>query len=144
MYGVGFLVSGIVSGIIIIAKFLNLLSILIASTLIISFSVAGLLIIILASQIITCTLDKSVGSVTLKRQSKLGKKVIEYSIQEISDVLIEETKGDEGVASRVALVTTSGNKLPLTWFYTYADMEVKQRIVNGIREFLHLDQSFAG
>lgn len=96
------------------------------------------LLIIALSSVKTCTFDKERSRMTIKRQHWFGEKILEHSINEISDVQIEHTSSSEGSRIyRVTLILSSGEKLPLTRSYT-SGIEEKQYIANLIKYFLNL------
>ena len=82
----------------------------------------------------TCIFDKTLNTLTIKRQGLLGTKVIEHRLDEIKDVLIEDGDG----TYRVTIVLVGELSLPLTSYYS-SGMEIKQETVSCIKSFLTLN-----
>lgn len=89
------------------------------------------------SSVKTFTFDKERDRMTIKRQYWFGKKILNHSINEISDVEVEYSSGNAGSVYRVTLILSSGEKLPLTRSYT-SGIEEKQYIANLVKGFLNL------
>lgn len=89
------------------------------------------------SSVKTCTFDKERDRMTIKRQYWFGEKILNHSINEISDVEVEYSSGNGGSVYRVTLILSSGEQLPLTRSYT-SGIEEKQRIAELIKNFLNL------
>jgi len=102
------------------------------------FVVAGLAVAVVVGEIVVCEFNKDSGSLTLKRHSLLGTKVVERHIQEIKDVQIEESHSSDGSTYRVSLVFTTGDRLPLTSYYS-SGKQAKQAIADHLHKFLQLN-----
>jgi hypothetical protein len=83
---------------------------------------------------VTCIFDKTLNTLTIKRQGLLGTKVIEHRLDEIKDVLIEEDDG----TYRVTIVLVGELSLPLTSYYS-SGSKSKQETVSCIKSFLTLN-----
>ncbi len=91
-------------------------------------------------QVVTCRFDKTLGSMTLKRQGLLGTKVTEHLIRQILDVRVEESTDSDGDSTyRVSFKLKSGDRLPLTSYYS-SGKESKQQTADRIRRFLNLSR----
>jgi hypothetical protein len=95
------------------------------------------LLIMALSPVITCTFDKELDRMTIKRQRWFGEKILEHSINEISDVNVEDSSTDDGWVYRVTLTLSSGENVSLTRSYT-SGFEEKQYIAKLIKSFLNL------
>ncbi|RUT03362.1 hypothetical protein DSM107010_60490 [Chroococcidiopsis cubana SAG 39.79] len=110
------------------------------------FSLLGAIFIALAyfwllkAPSVTCSLNKTEGTLTLKRQSLFGTNIVEYHLREIRDVRVEKriasVKWD--AAYRASIVFGSGNCLPITSYYSSGRTSV-QKTVSCIKDFLNLD-----
>lgn len=99
------------------------------------FVAAGLFVVSMG-QAVTCTFDKTLGRMSLKRQGLLGTKVIERSHREILATRVEVSTDGEGDSTyRVSLALVSGDPLPLTSYYT-GGKESQQQAVDCIQRFL--------
>ncbi|MEH1807418.1 hypothetical protein [Nostoc sp.] len=103
----------------------------------------GILALLIAGAglFITCNLDKEANIVKLSRYrwfGTLGKTVFQYSLNEITDVKLEQidTSIDE-YFFRVILVLESGDNLPLTPNYT-SNYINGDSIVRVTKDFLEL------
>ena len=101
------------------------------------FVVVGLAVAVVMGEIIVCEFNKDSGSLTLKRHSVLGTKVIERRIRDIEDVRIEESHGSDSSTYRVSLVFTMGDRLPLASYYS-SGRQSKQAIADHLCQFLNL------
>lgn len=95
------------------------------------FSAAGLMIIIFIGQIITLRLDRSTGTVTLKRAGLTGVREGEYLLNDFSDAVLEYGRN----TCRIALVTRDGSHLPLTSEFS-SGVRGKEADAKKIRDFL--------
>lgn len=95
------------------------------------FSAAGLLIILFIGQIITLRLDRSTGTVTLKRAGLMGVREGEYPLSDFSDAVLEYGRN----TCRIALVTRDGSHLPLTSEFS-SGVRGKEADAKKIRDFL--------
>jgi len=82
-------------------------------------------------QVVTLRLDRSTGTVTLRRMGLLGVREGEYLLSDFSDAVLEHGEN----TSRIALVTRDGGHLPLTTEFTSGSRS-KEAIAAKIREFL--------
>ena len=82
-------------------------------------------------QVVTLRLDRSTGTVTLKRMGLLGVREGEYLLSDFSDAVLEYGEN----TSRIALVTGDGGHLPLTTEFT-SGSRGKEAIAGKIRAFL--------
>ena len=90
--------------------------------------------ILLMTPVVTCIFDKTLNTLTIKRQGLLGTKVIEHRLNEIKDVLIEDDDG----TYRVTIVLVGELSLPLTSYYS-SGRKSKQETVSCIKSFLTLN-----
>jgi len=90
--------------------------------------------ILLMTPVVTCIFDKTLNTLTIKRQGLLGTKVIEHRLDEIKDVLIEDDDG----TYRVTIVLVGELSLPLTSYYS-SGRKSKQETVSCIKSFLTLN-----
>lgn len=95
------------------------------------------LLIMALCPVITCSFDKELDRMTIKRQRWFGEKILEYSINEISDVKVEDSSTDDGSVYRVTLTLSSGENVSPTRSYT-SGFEEKQYIAKLIKSFLNL------
>ncbi|PHM11363.1 hypothetical protein [Nostoc sp. 'Peltigera malacea cyanobiont' DB3992] len=109
----------------------------------------GILALLVASLglFITCNFDKETNTVKLSRYrwfGTLGKTVVQYSLNEITDVKLEriDTSIDE-YFFRVILVLESGENLPLTPNYTsnYINGDSIVRVTKDFLELKHKDSA---
>ncbi len=100
------------------------------------FVTAGL--IPLLARVVTCVFDKTLDTLTVKRQGLLGTEFIEHRLSEIKDVRVEESTNSDGSTSRVNIVLVSGS-LPLTYNYSSGKTR-EQETASYIRSFLNLDK----
>ncbi|MHC5766635.1 MAG: hypothetical protein ACYTXI_13655 [Nostoc sp.] len=102
------------------------------------FGLLALLIIALG-KVVDCKFDKETNTMTMSRYQwfgKLGKEVIQYSLNEIKDVKLEHIEGEEGGwLYRVTFVLKSDEIIPLTQVYSSVYQE-KQQLVDCIKTFL--------
>ncbi|MDZ8089372.1 MAG: hypothetical protein RMY16_28040 [Nostoc sp. DedQUE12b] len=102
------------------------------------FGLLALLIIALG-KVTDCKFDKETNTMTMSRHQwfgKLGKEVIQHSLNEIKDVKLEHIEGEEGGwLYRVTFVLKSDEIIPLTQVYSSVYQE-KQQLVNCIKTFL--------
>jgi tetratricopeptide (TPR) repeat protein len=89
------------------------------------------------SEIVTCTFDKSLNSIILKRQKLLKTKLVEYSIEAISGIKLEVMSGDDGKLYRVSMMLDSGKCVPLTPAYT-SDLRDNKKTAENIATFLNV------
>lgn len=102
------------------------------------FVVAGLAVAVVVGEIVVCEFNKNSGSMILKRHSLLGTKVVERHIHEINNVQIEESHSNDGSTYRVSLVFTTGDRLPLTSYYS-SGRQSKQAIAERLQKFLQIN-----
>lgn len=101
-------------------------------------------LVLLSCGNITCTLDKVLGTITVKIPAVkmfgniefFKSIVIQRSIEEIAEVQVEAFRGNERYWNLVAVLKT-GKRLPLTGIPT-PGKEDKQAMANRIRRFLNL------
>jgi hypothetical protein len=82
-------------------------------------------------QVVTLRLDRSTGTVTLKRMGLLGVREGEYLLSDFTDAVLEYGEN----TSRIALVTRDGGHLPLTSEFT-SGSRGKEATAATIRAFL--------
>jgi hypothetical protein len=92
----------------------------------------------LTARIVTCVFNKTLNTLTVKRQGFLGTEVIEHGLREIKNVLVEELTDSEGSNYRVSIVLVSGDRLPLTSYYS-SGRKSQQRTVSCIKNFLNIE-----
>jgi tetratricopeptide (TPR) repeat protein len=88
-------------------------------------------------EIVTCTFDKSLNSMILKRQTLLKTKLIERSIEAISGIKLEVRSGDDLDTYRVSIMLASGKCVPLTSVYT-SGLQDKEKTAEDIATFLNV------
>lgn len=91
----------------------------------------------LISGIVTCTFDKSLNSMILKRQTLLKTKLIKHSIEAISGIKLELRIGDDSNLYRVSIMWASGKCVPLTSVYS-SDLKDKEKTAENIATFLNV------
>jgi hypothetical protein len=91
----------------------------------------------LTSEIMTCTFDKSLNNMTLKRQKLLKTKKIERSIEGISGIKLEVMIGDNSGLYRVSIMLDSGECVPLTSAYT-SNLQDNRKKAEDIATFLNV------
>ena len=97
-----------------------------------------LLYLIFSDESVTCTLDKSLDRMSLKRQKILKTRVIERPIEAISGVQLDElTDSDSDTIYRVSLVFASGRCIPLNSSYS-GGLKDKLKIAEDIAIFLNV------
>jgi tetratricopeptide (TPR) repeat protein len=94
-------------------------------------------------EIVICTFDKSLNSMTLKRQTLLKTKLIERSIEAISGIKLEVMSGDNLDAYRVSIMFASGKCVPLTSVYT-SGLRDKEKTAEAIATFLNVSNYGVG
>ena len=94
-------------------------------------------VICLTSEIVTCTFDKSLNSMILKRQKLLKTKLIERSIEAILGIKLEVMSGDHGELYRVSVMLDSGKCVPLTSAYT-SGLRDNRKTAEDIATFLNV------
>ena len=88
--------------------------------------------------VVTCIFDKTLNTLTIKRQGLLGTKVIEHRLDEIKDVLVEHNVIEDSEGYRVTIVLVGELSLPLTSYYS-SGRKSKQETVSCIKSFLTLN-----
>lgn len=101
------------------------------------FVAGGMVVVLLMGEIVACQFDKTMGRFTLQRRGLLGTKVIEHSIREIKDVIVEESTSSDGSTYRVSLILIGRDRIPLTSYYS-SGRAGKQKIADSLHQFLHL------
>lgn len=102
-----------------------------------TFVIAGSLVLL--APVVTCVFDKTLDTLTLTRLGLLGKRVFEHRLHEIKDVLVEEsTDSDSGSTYRVSIVLMSGDRQPLTSYFT-SGRKSMQETASHIKSFLNLN-----
>ncbi len=82
-------------------------------------SAINLLWFAFCSDAITCVFDKSRGSLTKKRQwFLLITKTVEYQLQDIIDIQVEERRNRNVTGYRITLLRASGKDIHLTSYHT--------------------------
>jgi hypothetical protein len=99
----------------------------------------GLLIFAAFGGVSTCVLDRERGTVTLKYRSLFRAKTQEYPLTDIASVEIGRSRKDsEGHSSfRVELALTSGERIPLTPYYS-SGWNARHARAERLRAFLGL------
>ncbi|GAA6620396.1 hypothetical protein [Scytonema sp. NUACC26] len=96
------------------------------------------LLIITSSPSIICSFDKEANLMTLIRSrwfGIFGNLVIQYELDEIVDVNVENTDSEESIVYRVVFVLNSVEILPLTYVYSSGSAS-KYQIAKMIKNFL--------
>jgi hypothetical protein len=102
-----------------------------------SFVIAGSLMLL--APVVTCVFDKTLDILTLTRFGLFGKRVFEHRLHEIKDVLLEEsTDSENGSTYRVSIVLMSGDRQPLTSYFT-SGRKSQQETASHIKSFLNLN-----
>jgi len=95
-------------------------------------------------EIVTCTFDKSLSSMILKRQTPLKTKLIERSIEAISGIKLEVMSGENSDVYRVIIMFASGECVPLTSVYS-SGLRDKEKTAKDIATFLNISNyGFSG
>lgn len=84
---------------------------------------------------ITCSFDRELNLVTIERSSLFGKKIFEHKTSDITAVTVEDAS--EEANYRLVLMLSSGEKLPLTYFFSSGWHE-KQHMANRVQKFLRI------
>jgi len=91
-----------------------------------------------AEFIVSCTFDKALGLVRLKRQTLRRTKVIEWKLREINQVEVKEyTDSDGDKIYSVRLNLSSGGHIPLP-LHPSTNKEDIQKMAECFSQFLHL------
>ncbi len=98
------------------------------------FAGIGLLLILLISRI-TVDLDRTKGLATLKRRSLITSSVDEILLGDLTGAEVQGSSGSKGASYRVALVQRSGQRTPLTGYYS-SGYQGKQKLAEEINNFL--------
>jgi len=105
------------------------------------FASIGLLAVVAGAEVVTCTFDKTIGRMTLKKQSLRKTKAIEHPIEAISGVHLEKSisTNDNGTSTlyRVTLGLASSKRIPLTSSYS-TGLTSKQKTAEVIATFLNV------
>lgn len=101
---------------------------------------ASFIISHLCSAVTSCVFDKTLDTFTISRQGLFGKEVIQGRLSEIEDIQVEESTDSDGSTYRVSIVLMSGDRLPLTPYYS-SDRKNKQETASYIKSFLRGDKS---
>lgn len=90
--------------------------------------------------VVTCRFDKTLGSMTTKKQWWLVTKTIEKPLREIVDVQVQERHTRSGKIYRISLVLASGKRLSLTPYHPNPGSKKKQtqETADFITKFLNL------
>ena len=99
------------------------------------FCIAISNLIVFLSPIETCTFDKSLKKVTMKRQRWLKSSVTNHAIEHVLSVQVEKSLLLRTQFYRVSLMLVSGQRLPLTQFPS-TDWRMQQEVATHIRRFL--------
>lgn len=111
------------------------------------FLAVGLIVILYFGKVVTCTFDKTSGTLLLERRGPLGKNLSHFPLQSITQVEIEESQGNNSPTYRVSLVvqpkegsacSSRCDRVPLTLYYE-PGLPEKRQTADSIREFLRLD-----
>jgi hypothetical protein len=95
-------------------------------------------------EIVTCTFDKSLSSMILKRQTPLKTQLIEHSIEEILGVNLEVINVENLDLYRVSIVFTFGESVPLNSVYSRG-LRDKEKTAKDIATFLNVSNyGFSG
>jgi hypothetical protein len=106
-------------------------------------SAGGLLLIVLLTKITTFSADRGSGKVMLTNWSPLhGTQIREIPTNDIAQVSIQQTAGRKGPATRVALVLTSAEQVPLTDYYS-GGRNANAAAAERLSDFLALDSANA-
>lgn len=98
------------------------------------FGLVTFLILVLTPSI-TCSFERELNLVTIERCNLFGKKIIENKTSDITAVKVEDAS--EESTYRLVLMLSSGEKLPLTYFFTSGWKE-KQQMANRLQNFLEI------
>jgi hypothetical protein len=97
-------------------------------------------LILTVSPYVTCSFERELEIVTIKRRNLFGNKVLEDKISNIVGVEVE-TRSGEDITFRLTLMLASGEKLPLTYFFTSEGWQEEQLFANRIQKFLGIAQN---
>ena len=102
------------------------------------FVVAGLAVVVLFGSVITCSIDKSLGTLVLESNRLGHRSRNEYALRDLYGVAVEFHRANRGGRTyRVALVMQSGDRVPLTAYYS-SGLNKKQQTADRICAFLNL------
>jgi hypothetical protein len=96
-----------------------------------------LAVLCFTSEIVTCTFNKSLNNMILKRQNPLKTELIKHSIEAISGIKLEVMIGDNSDLYRVSIILDSGKCVPLTSAYT-SDLKDNRKTAEDIATFLNV------
>lgn len=103
-----------------------------------TFLLTSLAVLFLSlSPYITFMCDRQSNMATLARHNLFRHKVSTYQISDIASVEVQETSDIESTQYRVIIVLQSGEKVPLTYWFTSGWQE-KYSIAHKIQKFLQL------
>jgi hypothetical protein len=99
--------------------------------------VGGVLLSPLATSIVSWRFDRLTGALTIERRRALGRKTVEYRLDQIRSTAVERSRR----TSRVALRLVSGEVVPLTSYSDSGGWHAKHEAVRHIQEFLGLSST---
>ncbi len=98
--------------------------------------VAAGLFVVSVTQVVTCSFDKTLGCMVVKRKGLFKTELLEHRLREVLDVQVEDSTDSDGDQTyRVRFLLACGDRLPLTSYYS-SGRESKQEAVNCICKFL--------
>lgn len=102
------------------------------------FVIAGLAFAVIFGSVITCSIDKSLGTFVLQSNRLVHRSRKEYALRDLYGVTVEFHRTNRGGRTyRVALVMQSGDRVPLTAYYS-SGLNKKQQTADRICAFLNL------
>ena len=102
------------------------------------FVAAGCAVLLVFAKTVTCTFDRTADRFTREIRGVLGTTQLLHSLGDIAGLRVEEHRGSKGSRTyRVALVLTSGARIPLTTTYG-SGKRPKEATAERVRAFLGL------
>ena len=88
--------------------------------------------------VVTCKIDKTLNSLTLKRKSSIGEKIIRHDLNEIQDIQLKVLKDSDADSYEIRAMLTNGSYLPLNENMNSQDDKNATKIVLLLKSFLDL------
>jgi hypothetical protein len=100
-------------------------------------AITGIGAYLATSSATTCTFYKSINQVCIKRKGLRDNKVIEYPLEEIASLYIQETQFKSSTVYRAVIFMKNGKKIPIN--PQYIDKKSVENAIARIRYFLKLE-----
>ncbi|MDG2991223.1 hypothetical protein L3556_09815 [Candidatus Synechococcus calcipolaris G9] len=97
----------------------------------------SLLVLLFGIKKLIIEIDKSLGTVLIRKKGFLNQDVNKYALKDVTSVIVQTSDCSDGDTYRVALVMRSGGYIPLRSYYS-SGRRPKALIAEKIREFLNL------